>query len=41
MKAKDMVTLAAILATVYGTTEKQEAAQIEAAFIVAQKDMKA
>lgn len=41
MKTKDIITLATILATVYGTTEKQEVAQIEAAFIVAQKDMKA
>lgn len=41
MKTKDIVTFAAIIAVAYGTTEKQEAAQIKAAFIVAQKDMKA
>lgn len=40
MTTKDIAVLAAIIAVAYGTTEKQEAAQIEAAFIVAQKDMR-
>lgn len=40
MKTKDIITLAALLATMYGTTEKQEVTQIKAAFSIAQKDMK-
>lgn len=39
MKTKEIITLAALLATIYGTTEKQEVAQIKAAFSIAQKDM--
>lgn len=41
MKKSEILAIAAAFAAVYGTSVKQEAAQICAAFILAQKDIKA
>lgn len=40
MNKTDIITIATVIAAVYGTSEKKEAAQLRAAFIVAQQDIR-